>query len=222
MKMHVQPVVGWRVAGGLVVLAVFHVRQLLRRAVLAPRHRLVAVEDQRCMGTALLDVRALETSGCPRIPARVRVRPDEPDAPAAPEDAVVLLHQRRERVPRLRRERPDREVVRHGDSLDSRLLSGVSFSSQSRRGYRRRRRLPERFPHPLAGERGVGVPVQLAHEFAAVLVAEVERDIARVEFEHVPRVPAEVVARRRVEVDVAEAGGAADTVPVVCERDDGR
>jgi hypothetical protein len=50
------------------------------------------------------------------------------------------------------------------------------------------------------------VAVQLAHEFAAVAVAEVERDISRVEFEDVPGVPAEVVAGRGVEVDVAEAG----------------
>jgi hypothetical protein len=34
------------------------------------------------------------------------------------------------------------------------------------------------------------MPVVLAYEFAAVLVAEVEREIARVEFKHVPRVPA--------------------------------
>ena len=72
------------------------------------------------MGTALLDVRALETSvALVSLPAFGSVRM-EPDAPAAPEDAVVLLDQRRERVPRLRRERPDREVVRHGGSLDNR------------------------------------------------------------------------------------------------------
>ena len=60
--------------------------------------------------------------------------------------------------------------------------------------------------------------VQLADEFAAVLVAEVQRDVAGVEFEHIPRVPAEVVAGGGVEVDVAEAGGASDAVPVVGAR----
>jgi hypothetical protein len=35
----------------------------------------------------------------------------------------------------------------------------------------------------LTGEFGVGVPVQLAHEFAYVLVPEVQRDVAGVEFE---------------------------------------
>lgn len=50
----------------------------------------------------------------------------------------------------------------------------------------------------LAGACCVGVAVELPDEFAAVLVAEVERDIARVKLEHVPGVPAEVVAARRV------------------------
>jgi hypothetical protein len=46
-------------------------------------------------------------------------------------------------------------------------------------------------------------------------MAEVQRDVAGVELEHVPRVPAEVVPRRGVEVDIAEPGAATYTVPVV-------
>jgi hypothetical protein len=49
----------------------------------------------------------------------------------------------------------------------------------------RGRRLTERFTDALAGASRVRVSVQLAHEFIAVAVTE-ERDIARVEFEHVP------------------------------------
>jgi hypothetical protein len=37
--------------------------------------------------------------------------------------------------------------------------------------------LTERFAHPLTSERRLRVPVHLARELAAVLVAEVERDI---------------------------------------------
>ena len=43
--------------------------------------------------------------------------------------------------------------------------------------------LPERLADPLASERCVGVPVELPDEFAAVLVAEVERDVPRIEIE---------------------------------------
>jgi hypothetical protein len=71
---------------------------------------------------------------------------------------------------------------------------------------------------PLTGELGVRVPVELADELAAVLVAEVQGDVARVESEDVPRIPTEVVASRGVEVNASESGGAADTIPVVRAR----
>jgi hypothetical protein len=45
-----------------------------------------------------------------------------------------------------------------------------------------------------AGEPRVGVAVQLADELAAVAVSELERDLAGVELQDVPGVPAEVVA----------------------------
>jgi hypothetical protein len=67
--------------------------------------------------------------------------------------------------------------------------------------------LPEGLADALAGELGVRVPIELAHQLTAVLVAEVEGDVSRVELEDLPGVPAEVVAGRGVEVGVAEAGG---------------
>jgi hypothetical protein len=93
-------------------------------------------------------------------------------------------------------------IGRHAlrDSMDSR-----------RRGDERHRcrgRLPERLTDTLTGPRGVRVPVQLPDELAAVLVPEVQRDVAGVELEHVPRVPAEVVAGGGVQVDVPEPSGA--------------
>jgi hypothetical protein len=74
-----------------------------------------------------------------------------------------------------------------------------------------RRCLPERFAHPLAGPRGVLVPVQLADELAAVLMPEVQRNVASVELQHVPGVPTEVVPGGGVEIDVAQTWGAAHT-----------
>jgi hypothetical protein len=62
------------------------------------------------------------------------------------------------------------------------------------------------------------MPVELADELAAVAVAEVERDHMRVKLEDVHRVPAEIMAGRRVEVHVAEPRGAAHPVPVVRPR----
>jgi hypothetical protein len=64
--------------------------------------------------------------------------------------------------------------------------------------------LPKGLADTLASQSCVRVPVGLSHELAAVLVAEVEGDIASVEVEHVPGVPTEVVPRRGVEVDLAE------------------
>jgi hypothetical protein len=48
----------------------------------------------------------------------------------------------------------------------------------------------------------IRVPVQLAHRLAAVLMAEVQRDVARVQLQHFPGVPAEVVPGRCIQVDV--------------------
>jgi hypothetical protein len=53
------------------------------------------------------------------------------------------------------------------------------------------------------------VAVQLPHRLAAVLVAEVQRDVARVQFQDVPGVPAEVVPSGGVEVHLAKSGAAA-------------
>ena len=63
------PVVGRRVQGGLVLLAVVDVRQFLRAAVLAPRHCLITVEHQRSVCAALLDQPLLEGA----VPSAVNV-----------------------------------------------------------------------------------------------------------------------------------------------------
>src|SRR5919201_1623909 len=88
-------------AGRLVLLPVVDVRELVRRAVLAPGHGVVAVEDQGRMIVAL----AIEAP-LPRAtlfvlgPADPRV---EPGAPAAAEPhALVLLRETREGIPRRR------------------------------------------------------------------------------------------------------------------------
>ena len=82
--------------------------------------------------------------------------------------------------------------------------------------------MPEGLAYALARKPCVGVPVELAHEFASVPVPEVEGYVACVErgVEHVPGVPAEVVAGGGVEVDVAEPDGCAHSVPVMasCRR----
>jgi hypothetical protein len=62
------------------------------------------------------------------------------------------------------------------------------------------------------------VSVVLADEFASVLVSEVKRDYVRRQLQHVQRVPAEVVARRRVKVHVSKASRTADAVPVMLMR----
>lgn len=62
------------------------------------------------------------------------------------------------------------------------------------------------------------MPIELADEFAAVLVPELERDHTVGKLEDVEGVPAEVVARGGVEIDVAEPGSTTDTVPVVRAR----
>jgi hypothetical protein len=63
--------------------------------------------------------------------------------------------------------------------------------------------LLERLAQPQSGDLRVRVPVQLPDELSAVLVAEVERDDVRGELQDVERVPAEVVSRREVELDIA-------------------
>jgi hypothetical protein len=70
------------------------------------------------------------------------------------------------------------------------------------------------------------VPVGRSDELAAVLVSELQRDVAGVEPEHVPGVPAEVVPGGEVELDVTEPRRAAHAVPVMgadlpvrCSRD---
>ncbi len=57
----------------------------------------------------------------------------------------------------------------------------------------RGRGLAEGLTDALAGACRVGVAVELADQFSAVLVAEVQRDVAVVQLQDVPRVPAEVV-----------------------------
>ena len=57
--------------------------------------------------------------------------------------------------------------------------------------YGRGRCPPVRLAHSLAGNRRVGVPVDRAHNLAAVLMPELERDHVRRQPEHVECVPAE-------------------------------
>ena len=86
------------------------VGHFLGRAVLAPGDRTVALEDQRGVRQALLHEPALERVALRTLTALGAVGV-EPDSPAATEDPVVTLDQRRKGVPRLGRGRPDREVV---------------------------------------------------------------------------------------------------------------
>ena len=75
--------------------------------------------------------------------------------------------------------------------------------------------MPKRLAHSLASDDGVGVAVVRPDEFAAVAVSEVQRDDVRSEFENVERVPAEVVAGCRVEIDVAESRATPNAVPMM-------
>ena len=75
------------------------------------------------------------------------------------------------------------------------------FAARERRGCRS---LSERLADAPARLRLVELPVELADEFAAVLVSEALRDVRGVEPEHVPGAPGEMVAGGGVEVDIAE------------------
>ena len=93
------PVVRQLVEGLLVLLAVVDVRQFLRRAVLGPRNRLVALENQGSVCSILLDQLLLE-----RVIALCRerllgVEGVEPGAPTPTEHTVVPLDESGERVP---------------------------------------------------------------------------------------------------------------------------
>ena len=59
------------------------------------------------------------------------------------------------------------------------------------------------------------MPVELAHHLAAVLMTKVERDVAIIEPQHVSRVPAEVIARRELQLDVAESRSSSHAVSVM-------
>src|SRR6185312_6388126 len=92
-------IVGWLTGvGRLVFLAVMDVRELVRRAVLTPGHRGVAVEDQGRMRMALANKTLLPGTAYFALgPADSRV---EPGAPAAAEPhALVLLGEKCERIP---------------------------------------------------------------------------------------------------------------------------
>src|SRR5690242_690743 len=110
------PVVGRAVPGGLVLLTVVDVRQLLRRAERGPCHCVVAVEDQGGMCAVLFDQALLEGAVALGRERLLGVKCVEPGAPAAPEHAVVPFHEAGERVPRIRSERLDR-VLRRGTAL---------------------------------------------------------------------------------------------------------
>src|SRR5580765_6325298 len=96
--------------GCLVFLPVMDVRELVRRAVLAPGHRGVAVEDQGRMSVALANETLLPGTALFALgPADPRM---EPGAPAAAEaHALVLLGETRERIPSRGIKCPDRIVA---------------------------------------------------------------------------------------------------------------
>src|SRR6266545_3865978 len=94
-------------AGRLVFLPVMDVRKLVRRAVLAPGHRGVAVENQGRVSVALANETLLPGAAFFALgPADPRM---EPGAPAAAEPhALVLLSETLERIPSRGIKRPDR------------------------------------------------------------------------------------------------------------------
>src|SRR5919201_3248398 len=94
-------------AGRLVFLPVMDVRELVRSAVLAPRHRGVAVEDQGRMSVALANETLLPRAALFAFgSAFSRMKPR---APAATEPTpVVLLDEARKGIPRRGIERRDR------------------------------------------------------------------------------------------------------------------
>src|SRR5919198_4712763 len=96
--------------GRLVFLAVMDVRELVRRAVLAPGHCGVAVEDQGRMSVALANETLLPRAAFFALgPADPRMKPA---APAAAEPhTFVLLSETREGIPRRRIKRPDRVLA---------------------------------------------------------------------------------------------------------------
>src|SRR6266480_4940368 len=105
------PIVGRLIgAGRLVFLPVMNVRELVRRAVLAPGHRGVAVEDQCRMSVALANETLLPGAAFLALgPADPRM---EPGAPAAAEPhALVLRSETLERIPSRGIKRPDRIVA---------------------------------------------------------------------------------------------------------------
>src|SRR6266508_6734469 len=102
------PIVGRLIrAGRLIFLPVMDVRELVRRAVLAPGHRGLAVEDQGRVSVALANETLLPGAAFFALgPADPRM---EPGAPAAAEPhALVLLSETRERIPSRGIKRPDR------------------------------------------------------------------------------------------------------------------
>src|SRR6266550_1903026 len=110
-------------AGRLVFLPVMDVRELVRRAVLAPGHRGVAVEDQGRMSVALANETLLPRAALFALgPSLPRM---EPGAPAATEShALVLLSETGEGIPRRGVKRLDR-VRAHRTSVLSRTSQGA-------------------------------------------------------------------------------------------------
>ena len=88
-----EPVVGQHVQLGFVLLTVMDRRQLIRRAVLAPRHRLLAVDNERGMRPTLFDIALLQCPiGLGTLTALGAVGV-EVDAPAPTEHPVVATRQ---------------------------------------------------------------------------------------------------------------------------------
>src|SRR4029453_3575963 len=94
-------------AGRLVFLPVVDVRGLVRRAVLAPGHRGVAVENQGRMSVALANETLLPGAALFALgPADPRMEPGAPEA--SKPHPLLLLSETREVIPRRRIKRPDR------------------------------------------------------------------------------------------------------------------
>ena len=133
-------VVGEAVDLRLVLFAVFDVRQLRGCPELAPPDGNVAVEDERRVGAALADESLLEGPvGLVRA-LLLGVHGVEPGAPAAAPHAVVALGEVCERVPCLRRQRPNGERL-------GRVLGGQGMSQYRRSASRR----PQAGETPICG-----------------------------------------------------------------------
>jgi hypothetical protein len=128
-------------------------------------------------------------------------------------------HLNRRRDPRSAPALP-RDVALRLDPTASSAGTSRASRSRSRRWSQRRdgRHVADRLTDTLAGDRSVRVTAELTHQPAAVLVAQLERDLMWRDLEHVEAVPAEPVTCREVQRDVAQPSGAAHAVPVEAPR----